>query len=58
MVEVILKIGDEKAEPLETALLINSLNGLLQSVFFIIIAISVAKYIKNRNANSKNNKHS
>ena len=58
MVEVSLKIGDEKAEPLETALLINSLNGLLQSVFFIIIAISVAKYIKNRNANSKHNKHS
>lgn len=58
MVAVSLKIGDEKAEPLETALLINSLNGLLQSVFFIIIAIAVAKYIKNRNANSKNNKHS
>lgn len=58
MVELSLKVGDEETDMLETALLFHSLTGLAQWIFFIIIAIIVAKYIKKKNADSGQNKHS
>lgn len=58
MVEMSLKVGDVDAEPLEMAILVNSIVGLVRWIFFIIVAIFVAKYIKKKNADSGTNKHS
>lgn len=58
MVELSLKLEDEETNMLETAVFVNSLTNLTQWFFFIIVAVSVAKYIKKKNANSGTNKHS
>ncbi len=58
MMEMSLTVGTDKTEPLEMAILINSMAGLVQWIFFIILTISIVKYIKKKNANSGQNKHS
>lgn len=58
MIEMSFKVGDDNTEPLETAVLVNSMAGLVRWIFFIILAILVAKYIKKKNADSWTNKHS
>lgn len=58
MVELSLKLGGEETNMLESAVFVNSLTNLMQWFFFIIVAISVAKYIKKKNANSGKKKHS
>lgn len=59
MIELILRAGNESANPLETAMLLNSLSGVLMCLFFSILTVVVAViYIKKKNANSGQNKHS
>lgn len=58
MIEMSFKVGDDNTEALETAVLVNSMAGLVRWIFFIILAILVAKYIKKKNADSWTNKHS
>lgn len=56
MIELILRAGSESANPLETAMLLNSLSGVLMCLFFIVLGIVVAIiYIKKKNANSGQN---
>ena len=59
MVELILRIGNEEADTLETAMLLNSLSSVLQWCFFIVLIIfKVIKYIKKENAPTHNKTHS
>ena len=58
MMELSLKVGNEETNVLETAMLISSLTSLAQWIFFVIVAVIVAKYIKKKNANSWPDKHS
>ena len=55
MLELCLTIGDTEANVLDTSLLILSFSNVLQWLFFIIVAIIIAKYIKKKNANSGQN---
>lgn len=58
MVELSLKVGNEEANMLDTAILIFSITNLAQWLFFIIVAAIIAKYIKKKNADPTTNKHS
>lgn len=58
MVEMSLTVGNDNTEPLEMAVLIYSIAGLVRWIFFIIVAIGIARYIKKKNADSGTNKHS
>lgn len=58
MLELSLKVGNEETSMLETAMLVFSITNLAQWIFFIIVAVIVAKYIKKKNADPTTNKHS
>ena len=59
MFELIVRAGNESANPLEISELLDSLAGVLMCLFFIVLAIVVTIiYIKKKNADSDRNKHS
>ena len=58
MMEMSLTVGNDSTEPLEMAVLINSIAGLARCIFFIIVAIGIVRYIKKKNADHGNDKHS
>ena len=59
MVELILRVGNEEADALETAMLLNSFSSVLQWCFFVLIIIyKIIKYIKKENAPLRNKTHS
>lgn len=58
MVEMSLAVGDGNTEPLEMAVLVNSIAGLARWVFFIFVAYICYKCIKKKNADHGDDKHS
>ena len=59
LVELTLKAGNEQMNPLEVAVVVDSVSGLIKWLFFLVIAIFIiVKYIKEKNADSGTNKHS
>ena len=58
MVELCLKIGNSETNTQEITLLMFSISSVLQWIFFLVVAIIIAKYIKRKNADSDRKKHS
>lgn len=57
--EMTATAGNLESNPLETAVMLDSFEGVLKWIFFSIVAIVIAIiYIKKKNANSDGNKHS
>ena len=51
-------IGNPTSALTEVANVLDSFSGVLKWIFFIVLVIVIAKYIKKKNADSWTNKHS
>ena len=51
-------IGNPTSALSEVANVLDSFSGVLKWIFFIVLVIVIAKYIKKKNANSGKGKHS
>ena len=51
-------IGNPSSALSEVANVLDSFKGVLKWIFFIVLVIVIAKYIKKKNANSGKGKHS